>query len=143
MTKKIKKIFVVRLVLITLILQLFLIFNFSYVEAGITDPTSLGWVSGQSPKYLADTSSSNKWYRASDISGSNIMTRLRSSYTYNTRRAAAVGLTWMQTRLVGETEGGNNYQYANITTMTVPNQGTTKGFTRWYDSPYGVYFDYQ
>lgn len=91
-----------------------------------------GWTAGVRPEYSSQTS---KWVSASDISGTSIMSKIRGSYTYKNRLPNLTGLTYRQEKMIADGK-----HYVNITTTTTPYG--PKGFTRWYDSPFGVVLDY-
>lgn len=108
----------------------------TFILSPLAAPNMDGWRWVGKPIYLQGNT---KFTNAADISGSNIMSRIRSSYSYNSRRTKVLNVDWMQEKMYGD-NNGSNYHYANITYDTVPNNGY--GYTEWYDSPQGIFLDY-
>lgn len=102
-------------------------------------PNMDGWSNVGKPYYLQGNT---KFTNASDISGSNIMSRLRSSYTYKNRRTKVLNSVWRQEKMYTVNSSGSNYHYANITYDSLPNN-LGYGYTEWYDSPQGIFLDYE
>lgn len=106
-----------------------------------------GWVYEGTPKYTwsyvdsADNLLSCPSHLASaDVSGSNIMYRLRKSYTLTNRASKIVNANYMQRQLYAKDSVGNNHNYAKITYKDSP---YGLGYTEWYDSPTGLFLDYE
>ncbi|MDU2121938.1 MAG: hypothetical protein E7E64_05325, partial [Clostridium celatum] len=121
----------------TLILSCVIVLGFFSSNTFATAPNMDGWNWIGKPIYLQGNT---KFTNASDISGSNIMSRLRSSYTYNNRRTKVLNVDWMQEKMYA-VNNGVNYYYANITYDMLPD-GRGNGYTEWYDSPQGIFLDY-
>lgn len=106
----------------------------------------VGWINEGKPKFTWATLNPNgtlKDYsshlKKTDISGSTIMSRLRSSYSLKGRASKIKDSIWMQNKLLVPTSPTNNFDYTNITYYNSP---MGLGYTSWYDSPYGVFIDY-
>lgn len=102
------------------------------------DANTTGWSSSSGAKFMKDGS---KWLKAD---GSSIMNRLRGSYSFNERMPKIAGSSWRQ-HYIGlfkyVFEGIDNIYFEDITTTNNTPNGKL-GVTSWYDSPYGVFFDY-
>lgn len=107
--------------------------SFSLLLATPTAYAEDGWVSGVKREYSYVGS---KWVSASD-NNTTIMSKLRQSYSYNTRMPKIQNLTYRQNQIMTYVNN-NKKHYALVTYTDTP----YAGFTRWYDSPYGVLLDY-
>ena len=115
-----------------------LVIGLNYSITFAIAPNMDGWREAGKPTYLQGNT---KFTNAADINGSNIMSRLRSSYTYNSRRTKVLNSTWVQDKLITKTPDNTNFHYTDITYTDLPNGKI--GYTAWYDSPQGIFLDYE
>ena len=126
--------------IVSFIILLSLAFNMSMtttVYASIP-----GWERQGTPKFTNYTVAPNM-INKTDVSGSTIMSRLRSSYTYNTRRNRIKNLNWVQT--LSYEPYFDNTVYGRFWaryTDSIDTPTGESGYTAWYDSPHGLILDY-
>lgn len=107
----------------------------STVFANTTD----GWTDVGNPIYAKKNS---QVYNKGDIAGTNVMDRIRNSYSYKNRTEKIKNSKYMQTEfLIKDNNGNNTKNYTNTTYTNTPSGEI--GYTGWYDSPYGVFLDYE
>lgn len=114
--------------------------TFLVKESAYASPidTSSGWSNTGGPIYLNNTGSI--YYNSSnDVGG--VKGRMRASYTYKSRRTRVLGYRLMQSQLYPLGKDGYYIPIAIYTDVQHPDG--RMGYTEWFDSPYGVYFDYQ
>lgn len=115
-----------------------LILAVSIADIANAAPSWTYWEIWGAPRNLQTNS---PWVVKTDLPGSNIMARLKSSYTYNSRRTRVLNSRYMYNAIQGPDAAGNLYPGANMTWDTLPNGEI--GYTRWYDSQYGLFLDYE
>ncbi|GEM_PF-1398793 len=129
---------------ISMIIVIATMSNIAYAD----EYDKIGWINEGKPKYTWATLNSNgtlkdypSYLKKNDVSGSTIMSRLRSSYTLKNRASQITNRTYMQTKLYRRLVDGNSadFDYSNITYYDSP---FGAGYTKWYDSNYGIFLDY-
>lgn len=108
-----------------------------------------GWINAGKPQYTysrVDSSGNLTSYTSllnkADVSGSNIMARLKKSYTLRYRASKITDAKYMQRQLYTfVSQDRDNYNYSKVTYKDCPYGGV--GYTEWYDSPSGLFLDYE
>lgn len=120
-----------------------IIFSFLFIFTTSLPAFSMnysGWTK-ESPKY-ANTQALKNNMNKSDIAGNDIMSRLRASYTYNTRMKYLIGSNWVQKNIFSPDFTAEENRYWSLYTYTYDTPDGNTGYTAWYDSPYGIVLDY-
>lgn len=99
-----------------------------------------GWVYSGKPKYSHIDSSI---FSKLDIQNTDIMYKIKNSYTYKSRMSKISNSTYMQTLMYDykNLDGGAGRYWSNVTYTDMTPNGSI-GYTKWYDSPNGVILDY-
>ena len=97
-----------------------------------------GWHADRPVEYLRDE---NSIFFNSENDHGGIKHHLRNSYSYKSRRTRVLDYTLLQTQIYAKDESsGVNLAIYNMTDVEHPDG--RKGYTEWFDSPYGVYLDW-
>lgn len=125
---------------VTFLLLALQLLSFSKIANAHPNHYTYGWINGGTPKYSYSGSSI---FNKSDLSNTDIMYKVKNSYTYKTRMAKIPNSTYVQTLMydyINLDDGAGKY-WSNITYTDMTPNGSI-GYTQWYDSPNGVVLDY-
>ncbi|MBS5886860.1 hypothetical protein, partial [Clostridium sp.] len=108
---------------------------------GITDNVNAsnnfeGWYKDTKPRY---TYSGSNIFNKNDIDGSDIMKKVKTSYTYESRMPKIKDSIYVQ-KLMYDVNNSGRY-WSNYTYSEETPDGSI-GYTTWYDSPNGLVLDY-
>lgn len=132
--KKIKR----KILFLLLGLQLL---SFSQIVSANPNFYTNGWVNGGTPKYSYNGSSI---FNKSDLANTDIMYKIKNSYTYNTRMSKIANSYYVQTMMydyMNLDSSGRGKYWSDVTYTDMTPNGSI-GYTQWYDSPNGVLLDY-
>ena len=102
--------------------------------------TYKGWENTSGPVWLSNTNNNIYYNSSNDVGG--IQKEMRASYSYNTRRKRVLNYKLRQNMIyTPDKDTGYNIDIYRFTDVIHPDG--RMGYTRWFDSPYGVYLDYQ
>lgn len=138
---KIKKLSILFLIII-------LIFNLSTEMAfgeSLDDLWSKGWTKSGKPQF---TVLNSDFVKKNDVTYNGrmttIMKRLRSSYSYRERRPQIANSQYMQNNFYSyDSKLINSVDFTNITYTNRITPDNSVGYTHWYDSPFGIFLDYE
>ena len=129
----------------TIVLALILSVATTSVAFGFEEWEYIGWVNSGSPKYTWSYVDGNnliscpEYLTRNDVFGSNIMARLRKSYTLINRASKIRNAQYMQKKLWADEYAAEDRSYTSKTYYQSP---YGLGYTEWYDSPSGLFLDY-
>ena len=108
---------------------------------GITDNVNAsnnfeGWYKDTKPRY---TYSGSNIFNKNDIDGSDIMKKVKTSYTYESRMPKIKDSIYVQ-KLMYDVNNSGRYWSNYIYSEETPDGSI--GYTTWYDSPNGLVLDY-
>ncbi|WP_291652012.1 hypothetical protein, partial [Clostridium sp.] len=95
-----------------------------------------GWYKDTKPRY---TYSGSNIFNKNDINGSDIMKKVKTSYTYESRMPKIKDSIYVQ-KLMYDVNNSGRY-WSNYTYSEETPDGSI-GYTTWYDSPNGLVLDY-
>lgn len=129
-------------VIVTITL-LFNLLNINNIYA-YTDSEDAGWLNWErlsTPLY----NTANSYWNNGNNSNSDIIQRIKGSYSYRERLPKVQNAKWEQQRFYSFLPDGSErkFDFSNITYDGVHTPDGQMGVTHWYNSPYGVFLDYE